>query len=76
MLKLDFEESCTFISYEGTNVFNSIYRHWFLPALAEIVSSVVSYAENPYARESSNLLFALDEGYLEVFESAQGVQQG
>ena len=76
MLKLDFKESCTFLSYEETNAFNSIYRHWFLPALAGIVSSVVSYAENLCARESPNLPFALDEGYLEVFESARGVQQG
>ena len=36
-----FEESCTILLYDGVNAFNSIYRHRFLPALAEIVSSVV-----------------------------------
>ena len=32
---LDFEEGCTILSYDGGNAFNSIYRHRFLPALAE-----------------------------------------
>ena len=34
---LGFEEGCTILSYDGANAFNSIYRHRFLPALAEIV---------------------------------------
>ena len=73
---LDFEEGCTILSYDGANAFNSIYRHRFLPALAEIVPSVVPYASNLYAREPPKLLFALDGGGLEVVESARGVQQG
>ena len=73
---LGFEEGCTILSYDGANVFNSIYRHRFLPALAEIVPSVVPYASNLYAREPPKLLFALDGGGLEVVESARGVQQG
>ena len=43
---LTFEEGCTILSYDGTSVFNSISRHRFLPALAEIVPSVVPYAAN------------------------------
>ena len=73
---LGFEEGCTSLSYGGANAFNSIYRHGFLPALAEIVPSVVPYASNLYAREPPKLLFALDGGGLEVVESARGVQQG
>ena len=73
---LGFEEGCTILSYDGANTFNSIYRHRFLPALAEIVPSVVPYASNLYAREPPKLLFALDGGGLEVVESARGVQQG
>ena len=73
---LDFEEGCTILSYDGVNAFNSIYRHRFLPALAEIVPSVVPYASNLYAREPPKLLFALNGGGLEVVESARGVQQG
>ena len=72
---LGFEEGCTILSYDGANAFNSIYRHRFLPALAEIVPSVVSYASNLYAREPPKLLFALDGGGLEVVES-RGVQSG
>ena len=72
---LGFEEGCTILSYDGANAFNSICRHRFLPALAEIVPSVVPYASNLYAREPPKLLFALDSGGLEVFESARGVQQ-
>ena len=34
---LRLEEGCTILSYDGTNGFNSIYRHRLLPALAEIV---------------------------------------
>ena len=34
---LGFEVGCTILSYDGANAFNSIYRHRFLPALAEIV---------------------------------------
>ena len=49
---LDLEEGCTILSYDGANAFNSIYRHGFLPALVEIVPSVVPYASNVYARES------------------------
>ena len=48
---LGFEEGCTILSYDGENAFNSIYRHRFLPALAEILPSVVPYASNLYARE-------------------------
>ena len=73
---LGFEEGCTILSYDGANAFNSIYRHRFLPALAEIAPLVVPYASNLYARESPNLLFALDGRGLEVVESARGVQQG
>ena len=72
---LGFEEGCTILSY-GANAFNSIYRHRFLPTLAEIVPSVVPYASNLYAREPPKLLFALDGGGLEVVESARGAQQG
>ena len=73
---LGFEEGCTILSYDGANAFNSIYRHRFLPALAEIVPSEVPYASNLYAPEPPKLLFALDGGGLEVVESARGVQQG
>ena len=73
---LGFEEVCTILSYDGANAFNSKYCHRFLPALAEIVLSVVSYASNLYARKLPNLIFALDGGCLEGVESARGVQQG
>ena len=73
---LGFEEGCTSLLYDGANAFNSIYRHRLLPALAEIVHSVVPYASNLYARESPKLLFALDGGGLEVVQSARGVRQG
>ena len=36
---LGFEEACTILSYDGANAFNSIYRHRFLPAVAEMVPS-------------------------------------
>ena len=72
---LGFEEGCAIPSYDGANAFNSIYRHRFLPALAEIVPSVVPYPSNLYAREPPKLLFALGGGGLEVVESARGVQQ-
>ena len=51
---LAFEEGCTILSYDGVNACNSIYRHRFLPALAEIVPTMVPYAPNLYARESQN----------------------
>ena len=51
---LAFEEGCTILSYDGANAFNSIYHHKFLPALAEIVPSVVPYASNLHAREPQN----------------------
>ena len=73
---LGFEEGCTILSYDGANTFNTIYRHRFLPALAEIVPSVVPDASNLYAREPPEILFAQDGGGLEVVESARGVQQG
>ena len=74
---LSFKKGCTVLSYDGANAFiNNIYRHRFLPALAEIVPSVVPYASNLYAREPPKSLFALDGGGLEVVESARGVQQG
>ena len=69
-----FDEGCTILPYDGANAFNSIYRHSFLSALAEIVPSVVSYALNLYAREPLKLLVALDGGGSEVVESARGVQ--
>ena len=69
---LGFEAGCTILSYDGANAFNSVYRHRFLPTLAEIVPSGVPYASNLYAREPVKLLFALDGGGLE----ARGVQQG
>ena len=65
---LGFEEGSTILSYDGANASNSIYRHRFLLALAEIVPSVVPDASNLHARKPSKLLFAV--------ESARGVQQG
>ena len=62
---LGFEECYTILSYNGANASNSIYRHRFLLALAEIVPSVVPYASNLYGREPPKLLFAV--------ESARGV---
>ena len=59
---LGFEEGCTMLSYGRASAFNTIYRHRFLPALAEIVPSGVTYASNMYAREPPKLLFALDGG--------------
>ena len=50
-----FEEGGTILLYDGANAFNSINRHRFLPALKEIVLSLV-----PYPREPPNLLFVLD----------------
>ena len=38
---LGFGEGCTILSGDGANAFNSIYRHRFLPALADIVPPVV-----------------------------------
>ena len=70
------QEGCIILSYDGANTFNSIYRPKFLPALAEIVPSVVSCAANLYPREPPNLMFALDERDLEVVESARGGEQG
>ena len=71
---LGFGEGCTIFSYDGANAFNSIYCHRFLPALAEIVPSVVVYASNLYAQEPLKLLFALDGGGLEMVESARGAR--
>ena len=73
---LGFVEGCTILSYDGANDFNSIYRHRFLPALVENVSSAVPYASNLYAREPPKLMFALDGRGSEVVESARGLQQG
>ena len=73
---LGFGEGCTILSYNGANAFNSIHHHRFLPALAEIIPSVVPNASNMYAKEPPKLLFAPDGGGLEVVESARGVQQG
>ena len=70
---LGFEEVCTILSYDRAVAFNSIYRYRFLPALEEIVPSVVPYTSNVYARKPSKLLFASDGGGLEVVESARGV---
>ena len=67
---------CNLINTHKHTHTHSLYRHRFLPALAEIVPSVVPYASNLYAREPPKLLFALDGGGLEVVESARGVQQG
>ena len=72
---LGFEESCSILSYDGANAFYRIYRHRFLPALGEIVPSVVPHASNVYAREPPKLLFELHDGGFEVVESARGVQE-
>ena len=53
---LGLKEGCTILSYDGTNTFNSIYRHRFLPAPAEIVPSVISYALNLYGQEPPKLV--------------------
>ena len=50
-----FEEGCTILLYDGANAFNSINRLRFLPALEEIVLSLV-----PYPREPPKFLFVLD----------------
>ena len=57
------------------NLMNT-HTHIHTQVLAEIVSSVVPYALDVYARELPKLLFALDGGGSEVVDSARGVQQG
>ena len=74
--KLGFEKDYTTLSRGEASAFNSIYDHRFLRVLAEIFPSVVPYAAKLYAGKPLNLLFALDEGGLEVVESARGVLQG
>lgn len=49
---LRFEECRTIVLYDEGNAFNSICSHRFLPALAEIVSSVIPYAATVYTRDS------------------------
>ena len=66
---LGFEDGCTILSCGGANAFNTICHHWFLPALAEIVPSVVPYAVNLYAREPPKLLFSLHRGGVDVIQS-------
>ena len=73
-MTLSSEESHTILSYDGVNAFDSIPRHRFLPALDEIVSSVVPYPANLYVREPPKLMFAFDRGGLEVAGCARGVQ--
>ena len=51
---LGFEEGCTILSYDGADDFISIYRHRFLPALADIVPSVVLFVANLYGRDPQN----------------------
>ena len=53
---LGFKEDCTILLYDGANASNSIYRHRFLPGLAEIVPSVVPCALDLYAREPQKLV--------------------
>ena len=38
---LSFKEGCTILSYDRVNAFNSICRDRFLPALTEIVPTVI-----------------------------------
>ena len=66
-----FQEGCIIFSYDGVNAFNNIYRRRVLPALAEILPSVVPYVSNLYARETLKHLFALDGGGLEVVDSGE-----
>ena len=57
---LRFKESCTILSYDGANAFNSLYRHRFLSALvAEIVPSVVLCARKPPLSVSLSLYLSL-----------------
>lgn len=58
LAKLGSEERCLF--------FNSVYRHSFLPAIAETTLSVVPYVMNLYSRESPNLRFALNGEEVEI----------
>ena len=66
----------TILSYDGANAFNGMYSHRFLPALAEIVPSVVPYAANLHAQEPPKLPFARIDGGGLIVVSARGVGQG
>ena len=61
MAGLDCAVMCNLINTH-THTHTHTHRHSFLPALAEIVPSVVPYASNLYVREPPKLLFALDGG--------------
>ena len=56
------DESCIILPYDGGNTSNSVYRHRFLQALAELVPSVIPYASNLCAREPLKRMFVLDGG--------------
>lgn len=64
--------------YDGFNAFNNIYLYRSLPALTEVIRSVVPFAANVNTRELQKLLFTLEvEGVeiegVEVLEAAKGV---
>ena len=63
---LGFQEGCTILSFDSANAFNTMNRPRFLPALADVVPTVVSYAANLYAREPPKFMFPLDGGGAEV----------
>ena len=71
---LGLDEVCTVLLYDRINAFNSVYRHRFLPELAENVPSLVAYVSNIYAKTNIKRFFALGGGVLEMIEFGWGVK--
>ena len=70
---LSLEEGCAVLLYDRISAFNSVYRHTFLPELAENVPPLVPYVSNLHAKTS--IFSALYGGVLELVEFARGVKQ-
>lgn len=61
-MKLACEEGCTVLSFDRINVSNSMYHHYILPALAEIVPPLGRHAINTYDREPPKLVYIVGGG--------------
>lgn len=61
IVELACEEGCTVLSFDRTNVSDSIYRHYTLPALAEVVPPLGRHAINVYDREPPKLVYVIGD---------------
>lgn len=64
---------CAILSCDGRNAFNIMFGSNILPAVAFVARDLVVYADDLYAKSLPNLLYHMEDGFVQAIRSSRDV---